>query len=84
MSLRDDFKVDGGFGGSPSGVEEPMSDSAAREGEKGEACHKCVSIHRVEISEVWDGNLEPVKSWRQLRGPRRRSVPEALRLRVLG
>lgn len=35
-------------------------------GEVGEACHKCVSIHRVEISEVWDGNLEPLRSWRML------------------
>lgn len=36
-------------------------------GDAGESCHKCVSIHRVEISEVWRGNLEPVKSWRLLR-----------------
>ncbi len=36
-------------------------------GEVGEACHKCVSIHRVEISEVWEGNLEPLRSWRHLR-----------------
>lgn len=35
--------------------------------EEGESCHKCVSIHRVEISEVWEGNLEPIKSWRLLR-----------------
>lgn len=33
----------------------------------GEACHRCVSIHRVEISEVWEGNLEPLKSWPLLR-----------------
>jgi len=39
-------------------------------GEVGEACHKCVSIHRVEISEVWEGNIEPVKSWRLLGKPR--------------
>ncbi len=32
-------------------------------GAEGEACHKCVSIHRVEISEVAQGNLEPVRSW---------------------
>ena len=56
-------------------------------GPEGEACHKCVSIHRVEISEVWEGNLEPVKSWTQLRsaprsGPRR-SLRESLRLNVL-
>ncbi|NOY93597.1 MAG: radical SAM protein [Deltaproteobacteria bacterium] len=43
-------------------------------GETGEACHKCVSIHRVEISEVWDGNLEPMRSWRQLRGSPRTSA----------
>lgn len=43
-------------------------------GEAGESCHKCVSIHRVEISEVWDGNLEPLKSWRLLRSPPRRGV----------
>jgi hypothetical protein len=36
-------------------------------GAAGEACHKCVSIHRVEISEVWEGNLEPLRSWRLLR-----------------
>lgn len=40
-------------------------------GEAGESCHKCVSIHRVEISEVWDGNLEPIKSWRLLRKTKR-------------
>lgn len=40
-------------------------------GEAGESCHKCVSIHRVEISEVWDGNLEPIASWRLLRKTRR-------------
>ncbi len=36
-------------------------------GKQGEACHKCVSIHRVEISEVCAGNLEPVRSWAMLR-----------------
>ncbi|MBW2461854.1 MAG: radical SAM protein [Deltaproteobacteria bacterium] len=36
-------------------------------GEVGEACHQCVSVHRIEISEVWEGNLEPAKSWAQLR-----------------
>ncbi len=40
-------------------------------GKTGESCHKCVSIHRVEISEVCEGNLEPVKSWVKL-GQRRR------------
>lgn len=35
-------------------------------GEQGESCHKCVSLHRVELSEVWDGNLEPVRAWRKL------------------
>ncbi|MFO0547368.1 MAG: radical SAM protein [Polyangiaceae bacterium] len=34
---------------------------------EGESCHKCVSIHRVEISEVCDGNLEPIRSWNLLR-----------------
>lgn len=38
-------------------------------GDAGEACHKCVSIHRVEISEVSNGNLEPLLSWRMLRKP---------------
>ena len=38
-------------------------------GDAGEHCHKCVSIHRVEISEVWRGNLEPLLSWRMLRKP---------------
>ena len=36
-------------------------------GAAGEACHRCVSIHRLEISEVADGNLEPLGSWRRLR-----------------
>lgn len=40
-------------------------------GKEGEACHKCVSIHRVEISEVSSGNFEPVKSWSMLKTPRR-------------
>ncbi|MFO0563515.1 MAG: radical SAM protein [Polyangiales bacterium] len=35
--------------------------------EEGESCHKCVSIHRVEISEVCEGNLEPLRSWNLLR-----------------
>ena len=32
-------------------------------GKEGEACHKCVSLHRVEISEACEGRLEPLKSW---------------------
>jgi MoaA/NifB/PqqE/SkfB family radical SAM enzyme len=36
-------------------------------GKEAEACHKCVSIHRVEISEVCSGNLEPMRSWTMLR-----------------
>lgn len=43
-------------------------------GVEGEACHKCVSIHRVEISEVCEGNLEPIRSWAMLRKP---PMPEA-------
>jgi MoaA/NifB/PqqE/SkfB family radical SAM enzyme len=35
-------------------------------GREGEACHRCVSLHRVEVSEVWEGNLEPLRSWRML------------------
>jgi MoaA/NifB/PqqE/SkfB family radical SAM enzyme len=35
-------------------------------GPDGERCHKCVSIHRVEISEVCSGNLEPLLSWSTL------------------
>jgi MoaA/NifB/PqqE/SkfB family radical SAM enzyme len=38
-------------------------------GPAGEACHKCVSVHRVEISEVCGGNLEPLRSWNLLRKP---------------
>lgn len=38
-------------------------------GPAGESCHKCVSIHRVELSEVCGGNLEPVRSWTRLRRP---------------
>lgn len=40
-------------------------------GEAGESCHKCVSIHRVELSKVCDGNLEPLRSWNMLRKPPR-------------
>ncbi len=36
-------------------------------GPEGESCHECVSIHRVEISEVCRGNLEPIRSWSMLR-----------------
>lgn len=36
-------------------------------GRAGEACHTCVSIHRVELSKVCDGNLEPRRSWNMLR-----------------
>ena len=32
-------------------------------GEDGEGCSKCVSLHRVEISEICEGNLEPLLSW---------------------
>jgi MoaA/NifB/PqqE/SkfB family radical SAM enzyme len=39
---------------------------AALAAKEGESCHKCVSLHRIEISEVWDGNLEPLLSWRML------------------
>jgi len=35
--------------------------------EAGESCHKCVSIHRVEMSRVADGHLEPIRSWSLLR-----------------
>lgn len=39
-------------------------------GSEGEACHKCVSIHRVEISEVCEGRVEPVLSWQEHLSPR--------------
>ena len=32
-------------------------------GQAGEACHKCVSLHRVEISEACEGRFEPLSSW---------------------
>lgn len=32
-------------------------------GPAGERCHECVSLHRVEISKVWEGRLEPLVSW---------------------
>ncbi len=38
-------------------------------GPVGEGCHKCVSIHRIEMSEVSNGNLEPLLSWSMLRKP---------------
>ncbi|MCA9668694.1 MAG: radical SAM protein [Myxococcales bacterium] len=36
-------------------------------GDAGEACHKCLSVHRVEISEICQGNFEPLASWAQVR-----------------
>ncbi len=45
-------------------------------GREGERCHDCVSIHRVEISEVWNGNIEPVWSWLKLRKPPRPRVAD--------
>lgn len=41
---------------------------------EGEGCHKCVSIHRIELSKVWEGNLEPVRSWSMLRRPPTRTI----------
>lgn len=35
-------------------------------GKDGEKCCKCVSIHRVEISEIYEGNFEPILSWAKL------------------
>jgi pyrroloquinoline quinone biosynthesis protein E len=32
-------------------------------GEAGEACHKCVSVHRIDISHAWEGRLEPLLAW---------------------
>lgn len=32
-------------------------------GAEGEACHKCVSIHRYEISEACEGRIEPLMAW---------------------
>jgi len=32
-------------------------------GREGEACHQCVSVHRVDVSEVWEGRLGPAMSW---------------------
>ncbi len=32
-------------------------------GAEGEACCKCVSLHRVEISEACEGKMEPVLAW---------------------
>lgn len=32
-------------------------------GKEGEACHRCVSIHRVDISEAWEGRIEPLVGW---------------------
>lgn len=44
-------------------------------GAEGEACHKCVSIHRIEISKVCDGTLEPLRAWAMLRKPPRPTRP---------
>lgn len=35
-------------------------------GPEGERCYKCVSVHRVEVSELWDGNLEPLRAFAKL------------------
>jgi len=32
-------------------------------GPGGERCHKCVSVHRFELSEIWEGRLGPLLSW---------------------
>ncbi len=32
-------------------------------GRTGEACHSCLSVHRVEVSEICEGRLEPLVSW---------------------
>ncbi|MCC6213800.1 MAG: radical SAM protein [Polyangiaceae bacterium] len=51
-----------------SSLHEILASPRLRElaGPAGEACHKCVSIHRIEISKVWDGELEPALSWAAL------------------
>ncbi|MBW1881758.1 MAG: radical SAM protein [Deltaproteobacteria bacterium] len=50
-------------------------------GKEGEQCHRCVSLHRVEISEVWAGNLEPLRSWwGNLGSPRPTAAPPRLAL----
>jgi MoaA/NifB/PqqE/SkfB family radical SAM enzyme len=47
-------------------------------GAAGESCHKCVSIHRYELSEVWEGRLGPVRSWGKNLVWGRRRPPAAL------
>ena len=32
-------------------------------GKTGEACHECVSVHRIDVSETWEGRLGPAMSW---------------------
>ena len=32
-------------------------------GKEGEKCHKCISIHRLDISEIYEGNFEPALPW---------------------
>lgn len=50
-------------------------------GKEGEQCHRCVSLHRVEISEVWAGNLEPIRSWWGNLGANEPAFPPRLKLR---
>jgi len=32
-------------------------------GKEGESCHKCVSVHRIDVSEAWEGRLRALASW---------------------
>ncbi len=41
-------------------------------GPAGEACHACRSVHRFELSEIYEGRLGPLWSWRHQVAPRRR------------
>lgn len=40
-------------------------------GPAGEACHQCRSVHRFELSEIYEGRLEPLWSWGRRLSPGR-------------
>jgi MoaA/NifB/PqqE/SkfB family radical SAM enzyme len=45
-------------------------------GPVGEACHQCRSVHRFELSEIYEGRMEPLWSWGRRLAPNR-SLPQS-------
>ena len=44
-------------------------------GSAGESCHKCISHHRMEMSEIYEGNPEPLMSWARALSPQMIRLP---------